>query len=294
MGANPVKLFIFGLGYTAGFYAAQAVAHFDQVTGTTRAPQGEAIGRVRMLPFDGAAEAVDARLRRALQEADALLVSAGPDAMGDPVLRRLEAEIAAAPRLKKIVYLSTIGVYGDHGGHWIDESAEARPSNARSRTRLEVEAQWLALGARAGKPVYVLRLSGIYGPGRNVLVKLREGTAKRLVKPGQVFNRIHVADIASAIDACLLSDTPAGIYNVTDDEPAPPQDVVLYAAILLGVAPPPEQDFVAAELTPMARSFYGENKRVSNMRMKADLGVELAFPTFREGIAALAAQGEGR
>jgi nucleoside-diphosphate-sugar epimerase len=288
-----VKLLIFGLGYTAGFYAAQAVAHFDQVTGTTRAPQGDAIGRVRILPFDGAAEAGHSRLRSALQEADALLVSAGPDALGDPVLRRLEAEIAAAPRLKKIVYLSTIGVYGDHGGHWIDESAEARPSNARSRTRLEVEAQWLALGARAGKPVYVLRLSGIYGPGRNVLVKLRDGTAKRLVKPGQVFNRIHVADIARAIDACLLSDTPAGIYNITDDEPAPPQDVVLYAAILLGVAPPPEQDFVAAELTPMARSFYGENKRVSNLRMKADLGVELAFPTFREGIAALAAQGEG-
>jgi nucleoside-diphosphate-sugar epimerase len=288
-----VKLLIFGLGYTAGFYAAQAVAHFDQVTGTTRAPQGEAIGRVRILPFDGAAEAGHSRLRATLQEADALLVSAGPDALGDPVLRRLEAEIAAAPRLKKIVYLSTIGVYGDHGGHWIDESAEARPSNARSRTRLEVEAQWLALGARAGKPVYVLRLSGIYGPGRNVLVKLRAGTAKRLVKPGQVFNRIHVADIARAIDACLLSDTPAGIYNITDDEPAAPQDVVLYAAILLGVAPPPEQDFVAAELTPMARSFYGENKRVSNLRMKADLGVELAFPTFREGIAALAAQGEG-
>lgn len=293
MGAIPVKLLIFGLGYTAGFYAAQAMAHFDQVTGTTRAPQGEAIGRVRILPFDGAAEAGHSRLRATLQEADALLVSAGPDALGDPVLRRLEAEIAAAPRLKKIVYLSTIGVYGDHGGHWIDESAEARPSNARSRTRLEVEAQWLALGARAGKPVYVLRLSGIYGPGRNVLVKLRAGTAKRLVKPGQVFNRIHVADIARAIDACLLSDTPAGIYNITDDEPARPQDVVLYAAILLGVAPPPEQDFVAAELTPMARSFYGENKRVSNLRMKADLGVELAFPTFREGIAALAAQGEG-
>jgi nucleoside-diphosphate-sugar epimerase len=292
MGAVPVNLLVFGLGYTAGFYAAHAVAHFDQVTGTKRAPQGEAIGRVTILRFDGEAEAVDSRLRAALQEADALLVSAGPDALGDPVLRRLEAEIAAAPRLKKIVYLSTIGVYGDHGGHWIDESAETRPSNARSRTRLDVEAQWLALGARAGKPVYVLRLSGIYGPGRNVLVKLREGTAKRLVKPGQVFNRIHVADIASAIDACLLSDAPAGIYNITDDEPAPPQDVVLYAAILLGVAPPPEQDFVAAELTPMARSFYGENKRVSNMRMKRDLGVELAFPTFREGVAALAAAAE--
>lgn len=288
MGAVPVNLLVFGLGYTAGIYAAHAVAHFDHVTGTKRAPQGDAIGRVTILPFDGAEEAVDSRLRAALREADALLVSAGPDALGDPVLRRLEAEIAAAPRLKKIVYLSTIGVYGDHGGHWIDESAEARPSNARSRTRLEAEAQWLALGARSGKPVYVLRLSGIYGPGRNVLVKLREGTAKRLVKPGQVFNRIHVADIASAIDACLLADAPAGIYNVTDDEPAPPQDVVLYAAILLGVAPPPEKDFVAAELTPMARSFYGENKRVSNMRMKRDLGVELAFPTFREGIAALA------
>ena len=148
-------------------------------------------------------------------EADALLVSAGPDAQGDPVLRRLEAEIAAAPRLKKIVYLSTIGVYGDHGGAWIDESAETRPTNERSRVRLLAEAQWRALGERTGKAVYVLRLSGIYGPGRNVLVKLREGTAKRLVKPGQVFNRIHVEDIARAIDACLLGDGAAAEFTTS-------------------------------------------------------------------------------
>jgi nucleoside-diphosphate-sugar epimerase len=285
-----VNLLVFGLGFTAGFYASHAVAHFDTVTGTRRSPQ--AMAGVTVLPFDGGSDRVDERLRAALLGADVLLVSAGPDAQGDPVLRRLEAEIAAAPRLKKIVYLSTIGVYGDHGGAWIDESAETRPTNERSRVRLVVEAQWRALGERTGKAVSVLRLSGIYGPGRNVLVKLREGTAKRLVKPGQVFNRIHVEDIARAMDACLLGEAPPGIYNVTDDEPAPPQDVVAYGAILLGMAPPPEQDFVAAALTPMARSFYGENKRVSNMRMKADLGVELAFPTFREGIAALAAQGE--
>ncbi len=229
-----------------------------------------------------------------MREADALLVSAGPDAQGDPVLRRLEAEIAAAPRLKKIVYLSTIGVYGDHGGAWIDESAETRPTNERSRVRLVVEAQWRALGERTGKAVSVLRLSGIYGPGRNVLVKLREGTAKRLVKPGQVFNRIHVEDIARAIDACLLGEAPPGIYNVTDDEPAPPQDVVLYGAILLGMAPPPEQDFVAAALTPMARSFYGENKRVSNMRMKRDLGVELAYPDLSRGDRGAGCRGRRR
>ena len=155
------------------------------------------------------------------------------------------------------------------------------------------EAGWIDLAKASGKQAYVLRLSGIYGPGRNVLRKLRDGTAKRLVKPGQVFNRIHVEDIAQAIKACLTGSAPGGIYNITDDEPAPPQDVVLYAAQLMGVAPPPEQDFVAAELTPMARSFYGENKRVANRRMKEKLGFDLAFPTYREGIAALWAQGEG-
>lgn len=287
-----MNLLIFGLGYTASYYAAEASGAFAQVTATKRAPEVETSGRFQLLPFDGASERVDPRVLRALIEADALLVSAGPDVDGDPVLRRLTKEVAAAPRLKKIVYLSTIGVYGDHGGSWIDETAATQPHNRRSQQRLAAERLWLDLAA-AGREVYVLRLSGIYGPGRNVLRKLQDGTAKRLIKPGQVFNRIHVADIAQAINACLLGTAPGGVYNVTDDEPAPPQDVVSFAAQKLGAPPPPEQDFDSATLSPMQRSFYGENKRVSNARMKRDLGVEPGFPTFREGIAALVAAGEG-
>jgi nucleoside-diphosphate-sugar epimerase len=287
-----VKLAIFGLGYTATYYALNRAQAFAEVAGTRRQPKSETLGRVTLLPFDGAAENVDPRVAAAIAEADAILVSAGPDENGDPVLRRLGREIAAAPKLKKIVYLSTIGVYGDHDGEWIDETAQPRPSNLRSRQRLAAEAEWFSLARAAGKEVYVLRLSGIYGPGRNVLVKLREGTAKRLIKPGQVFNRIHVEDIAQAIDACFTGRAPGGVYNVTDDEPAPPQDVVTHAAELLGMEPPPEKPFEETPLSPMQRSFYGENKRVSNRRMKALLDLDLAFPTFREGIDALAAEGE--
>jgi len=199
-----VKLLIFGLGYTAGFYAAEASQTFEQVTATRRAPEVLAEGRFRRLPYDGASEKIDPSVIDALGEADAVLVSAGPDSAGDPVLRRLADKIAAAPKLKKIVYLSTIGVYGDHQGAWIDETSELRPSNDRTRWRVAVERDWLALGERSQKQVFVLRLSGIYGPGRSVIEKLRDGTAKRLVKPGQVFNRIHVADIAQAINACFF------------------------------------------------------------------------------------------
>ncbi len=287
-----MKLVIFGLGYTASYYGLHHAKYFAEVTGTRRAPKAETFGRVELLPFDGAAENVDPRVAAAVMEADALLISAGPDDNGDPVLRRLAREIGAAPKLKKIVYLSTIGVYGDHDGEWIDETAQPKPSNPRSRQRLAAEAEWLALARASGKEVYVLRLSGIYGPGRNVLVKLREGAAKRLIKPGQVFNRIHVEDIAQAIDACLTGRAPGGVYNVTDDEPAPPQDVVTFAADLLGVEPPPEKPFEETPLTPMQRSFYGENKRVSNRRMKALLDLDLAFPTYREGISALSEEGE--
>ncbi len=287
-----MKLVIFGVGYTASFYGLYHARTFTEVTGTKRAPKTETLGRVRLLPFDGAAENVDPRVAAAVAEADALLISAGPDENGDPALRRLSREIAAAAKLKKIVYLSTIGVYGDHDGEWIDETAQPKPSNLRSRQRLAAEAEWFSLARASGKEVYVLRLSGIYGPGRNVLVKLREGTAKRLIKPGQVFNRIHVEDIAQAIDACFTGRAPGGVYNVTDDEPAPPQDVVTYAAELVGLEPPPETPFEETPLTPMQRSFYGENKRVSNRRMKALLDLDLAYPTFREGIGALVAEGE--
>ncbi len=287
-----MKLVIFGLGYTASFYGLDHARTFAEVIGTKRVPKTETLGRIKLLPFDGAAENVDPRVAAAIMEADALLVSAGPDENGDPVLRRLGREIAAAAKLKKIVYLSTIGVYGDHDGEWIDETAQPKPSNLRSRQRLAAEAEWLSLARASGKEVYVLRLSGIYGPGRNVLVKLREGTAKRLIKPGQVFNRIHVEDIAQAIDACFRGRAPGGVYNVTDDEPAPPQDVVTFAAELVGMQPPPETKFEETPLTPMQRSFYGENKRVSNRRMKALLDLDLVFPTYREGVGALIDEGE--
>jgi nucleoside-diphosphate-sugar epimerase len=282
-----MNLLIFGLGYTAAHYAAHYAQAFDAVIATRRAPQGEGSGSVRLLPFDSGADQVDPRLLAALSEADALLVSAGPDAQGDPALRRLAPEIAAAPNLKKIVYLSTIGVYGDRGGGEVDESAELEPVSSRSALRVKAERDWTALAAASGKTLYILRLSGIYGPGRNVLVNLRDGNARRLIKPGQVFNRIHVEDIGRAIAACFAGAAQGGVYNVTDNEPAPPQDVIVYAAGLLGMAPPPEQDFATADLTPMARSFYGENKRVANRRMKHALGVEPLYPTYREGISAL-------
>jgi nucleoside-diphosphate-sugar epimerase len=282
-----VNLLIFGLGYTAAHYAAHHAGAFDAVTATRRAPQGQASGPIELLRFDSAADQVDPRLIAALSEADALLVSAGPDGQGDPVLRRLAAEIAAAPNLKKIVYLSTIGVYGDRGGGEVDEGADLEPVSSRSALRVKAERDWRKLSVDHGKTLYILRLSGIYGPGRNVLVNLRGGKARRLIKPGQVFNRIHVEDIGRAIAACLKGAAPGGVYNVTDNEPAPPQDVIVYAAGLLEVAPPPEQDFATADLTPMARSFYGENKRVLNAKMKALLGVEPLYPTYREGISAL-------
>lgn len=283
-----MRLTIFGLGYSAGFYAQSRAQKFSAVVATQRAPDSANRGPIALLPFDGGQEKIDDRLIAALLASDALLISAAPDDFGDPVLRRLAAPIAANKKIKKIIYLSTIGVYGDQQGAWIDETTPVKPSHARTKIRAEVENQWLKLGETSGKQVYVLRLSGIYGPGRSVLEKLREGTARRLVKPGQVFNRIHVEDIAQAIDACLLSDAPGGIYNVTDDEPAPPQDVIAFGAELLNLPAPPEQDFETATLTPMARSFYGENKRVGNKKLKQTLGVALAYQSFREGLTALA------
>ncbi len=172
------------------------------------------------------------------------------------------------PNLRWIGYLSTIGVYGNHDGAWIDETAECKPRAGRSDNRREAEKEWEALAAKRGVPLAILRLSGIYGPGRNAFVNLANGTARRLIKPGQVFNRIHVDDIAGSL-AHLARHETGGIFNVTDDEPAPPQDVVAYAAERMGVALPPEIPFETAELTPMARSFYGENKRVSNAKLKA-------------------------
>jgi hypothetical protein len=288
-----VTLFVFGLGYTARAFVRAERGRFDRIVATvTSAAKAEALAadgiEARVFGPDGR----DPRIAGDLRDARALLVSIPPGEDGDPALGAYGDEIAAAPRLAWIGYLSTVGVYGDHAGAWIDEATPPKPASARSRRRLAAEEAWLALGRRTGTSVQVFRLAGIYGPGRNPFVQLAAGTAKRIVKPGQVFNRIHVDDIAAALAASLDRPRAAAIYNVTDDEPAPPQDVVAYAAGLAGVAPPPEIPFEEAALSPMARSFYGEPKRVSNRLIKQDLGLALRYPTYREGLTALRAAGE--
>jgi len=291
-------LFCFGLGYCAQHTLVEYGARFQRVLGTLRSSERAAAiaarrfggHRVETLVFDGVA-ATDA-IVAALNEADALLVSIAPDESGDPAIACFAEAIASAPRLSSIVYLSTVGVYGDHGGAWIDEATAAHPVSARSRDRLAAEQAWAALGARAGKPVAILRLAGIYGPGRNALCQLARGNAQRIVKPGQVFNRIHVADIAQAIDAAVARGAE-GIFNISDDEPAPAPDVIAFAATLTGRSPPPEIPFAQAAtgMTPMALSFYGEVKRVRNAKMKTALGVTLRYPTYRYGLQALHAAG---
>jgi nucleoside-diphosphate-sugar epimerase len=293
-GDARMNLVIFGLGYSARhFIEARADRHVATTTVTTR-EKARALTRPGLDVRVFSPDERDSEIDTAIADADAALVSIGPDENGDPALRAFGEAIARAPRLGTVVYLSTIGVYGDHAGAWIDETTPCAPTNERSRQRLRVENEWLALGARAGKAVHILRLAGIYGPGQNALVNLRNGTARRIVKSGQVFNRIHVADIGAAIDACLTYKGAGRVWNVCDDEPAPAEDVVTYAASLLGVEPPPPIDFATANLSPMARSFYSECKRASNRAMKQDLGVALAYPTYREAMRALLAAGDGR
>ena len=287
-----MNLFVFGLGFSARHFAERERARFGAVRATVTEPE-----RAKSLAAETGftvrafgPEADDPRIAEELADTDVLLISAPPGRDGDTVLAR-HREAIAESRIRWIGYLSTIGVYGDHGGAWIDETTPAAPKSARSRDRLAVENAWLALGAETGKPVQVFRLSGIYGPGRNPIVKLREGRSQRIVKAGQVFNRIHIDDIAATLSASIDRPRSGAVYNVTDDEPAPPQVVTEYAAALAGLPLPPEVDFETADLSPMARSFYGENKRVRNRLIREELGVELAFPTYREGLAALKDEG---
>lgn len=286
--SEPQRLFIFGHGYSAGRFAARLPA--GDIEGvTTRKPDkaaGLAAHGLKPFIFDGAAPGpgIDAALFRTTH----LLMSIAPDGedAGDAVLHWYRDEIAhGAPDLRWIAYLSTVGVYGDHAGAWVDETTEPVPVSLRSRQRLAAEEGWRRLADEMGVPLAILRLSGIYGPGRNAFANLASGKARRLVKPGQVFNRIHVDDIASVL-GFLMNRRADGIFNVTDDEPAPPQDVVAHACALAGIEPPPEQDFDTADLGPMARSFYGENKRVSNRALR-DMGFAFEFPTYREGLSSL-------
>ena len=277
-------LLCIGLGYTARVFAARVASDGWRVIGTARTADGAAsiaaLG-YEAIVFNGTAPSEE--LRTALASSTHLLVSAPPDASGDPLLRRHAADL---PRtLSWIGYLSTVGVYGDHGGAWIDETTAPKPVSTRSRWRLAAEQSWLDLAQSSGLRVEIFRLAGIYGPGRGPLESVRKGKARAIVKPGQVFNRIHVEDIANVLAAAIARPTAHNIYNVSDDEPAPPQDVLAHAATLLRLPPPPFIDFATADLTPMARSFYSECKRVSNARVKAALGLALDYPTYRDGLA---------
>jgi nucleoside-diphosphate-sugar epimerase len=293
------SLFCFGLGYSARHHVAQWRGSYDRVAGTVREP-----GRAAQLQQDGfGGKAVEAiafdgtsapDLTETLGAFDRVLVSVPPDRTGDPVLRHYGDALTRSTRLRSIVYLSTVGVYGDHGGDWVDETTVPTPVSERSRERLEAERAWAALAAQSGKSLAILRLSGIYGPGRNALIQVARGTARRIVKPGQVFNRVHVGDIADAI-AAAFGRSADGVFNVTDDEPTPPGEPICFAAGLLGVAPPPEIAFAEAARTmsAMALSFYGESKRVRNLEMKRALALDpLRYPTYREGLRALFAAGD--
>src|SRR5258706_3355369 len=278
-----------GLGYSAQALAARLSRQGWSVAGTVTTPEAvERLSRFgyQALLFDGTP--AHARLGPALAAATHLLVSVPPGEHGDRVLPHFADAITRAPQLGTIAYLSTIGVYGDWQGAWIDEDTPPRAASARSIRRLAADEAWLDLGERSGKRVTVLRLAGIYGPGRSAIDTLRAGKARRIIKSGQVFNRIHVEDVATAVAAVLDNRGAHRIYNVADDEPAPPQDVIEFAAQLLRLPPPPAVALEDADLSPMAASFYAENKRVRNTRMKQDLGVRLAFPTYREGLTNLA------
>ena len=282
-------LLSFGHGFSARALARRLVPQGWRVIGTTRnAEKAEALR-------DEGVEGVvwpGSDLSEALGAATHLLTSVSPGEEGDPVLNALGDDIAAiAGRLDWAGYLSTTGVYGHHEGDWVDEASPLEPSTERGQKRVVAEAAWAAI---PGLPLHIFRLAGIYGPGRGPFEKVRRGTARRIIKKGQVFSRTHVEDIAQVLEASINRPNPGAAYNVCDDDPAPPQDVIGYAAKLLGLPLPPAVDFEEAEMSPMARSFYAESKRVDNSRIKDELGVVLRYPDYKAGLEALLAEEEAR
>lgn len=284
-GGGLMRLFCFGYGYSAESLARRLSPRSLAVAGTRRTLAEPSEPGTVLAAYKG--DAPSSVVRGLLQGSTHVLVSIPPDIEGDVVLRHYRDDLAGLPDLAWIGYLSTVGVYGDHKGAWVDEASPTVPVSERSLRRLEAEQAWLDFAGEIGKRVEVFRLSGIYGPGRSVLDSLRAGTARCIVKPGQVFNRIHVDDIARVLAAAIDKYTGHRVFNVSDDEPAPPEDVVAYAAELLGLPAPPSVPFEEAGLTGIAASFWAECKRVSNNRIRRDLGVELFYPTYREGLRAL-------
>lgn len=267
---------IFGAGYSA---KAFGLAFGGNIYGTTRSKENfKALEAAHIKPLLFPAPAFDGEFYNALGAATHLILSIAPGEAGDCVLANREI-LSNMPALEWICYLSTIGVYGNHHGAWIDEKATCHPTLARNKKRLEVEKQWQDFADSRKIPLAVLRLGGIYGRSRNVFVKLRDKTARQIIKDGQVFNRIHVEDIAGIINAFARKKT-AGLYNIVDNEPSPPQDVITYAAKLMGKEPPAKIPFDNAEMSPMARSFYGDNKRILNEKL-LKTGYHLKYPTYR-------------
>ena len=276
-------LLVFGYGYSSSYIGRALVAKGWRVIGTTRSAE-----KADIMAAEGVEPIIwpGGDMSAAIAEASHVLMSAGPTADGDPVLNALSAQILPAKdRLDWVGYLSTTGVYGDRGGDWVTENDALTPSTERGKWRVAAEQAWLDTGL----PVHIFRLAGIYGPGRGPFAKVRNGTARRIIKEGQVFSRIHVDDIAQTVIASINHPNP-GAYNVCDNDPAPPQDVIAEAARLLGLPIPPAIPFEDADMTPMARSFYGESKKVSNARIINELGVKLKYPDYKSGLVALLAQ----
>jgi len=281
-----MRLFCFGYGYAAEALVRKLSPRLTSAAGTRTSLSDAAEPAITLATYTG--DGPSPEVRRLLEGATHVLASIPPDLEGDAVLRHFSGDLAALPDLAWIGYLSTVGVYGDCRGAWVDETAPVRPTSERSLRRAQAEQAWMAFGAETGHRVDIFRLAGIYGPGRSVIDNLRRGTARRIVKPGQVFNRIHVDDIARVLAAAIAAETGHRIFNVSDDEPAPPEEVVAYAAELLGLPAPPAIPFAQAGLTGLAASFWAESKRVRNGRIRGDLGVDLVYPTYREGLRALA------
>lgn len=275
-----MKLLIFGYGFSSKAFARALPAGWD-ITATTRSAEKATKMKgatPRLFPGDD--------LSKDIAEATHILISAGPQDGHDPVLAAY-AEAFAKAKPEWVGYLSTTGVYGDHQGGWVTEDTPLIPSTKRGEARVATEAEWLDLYRDYGVPVHIFRLAGIYGPGRGPFSKVRSGTARRIIKDGQVFSRTHVDDIAQVLMASIAKPNPGAAYNVCDDDPAPPQDVIAHAAALLGLPIPKAIPFEDAEMTPMGRSFYAESKRVDNARIKTELGVTLLYPDYRTGLAAL-------
>jgi nucleoside-diphosphate-sugar epimerase len=284
-----MRAFFFGLGYSSLASARKLRDRDDSVviSGTVRT-QEKAIrltqSGIAAVAFDGTAPGAD--VGAALRPATHVVISAAPDASGDAVLRNHRADLDAMPDLSWLCYYSTVGVYGDLSGAWVDESTALEPKNLRSDLRIKAEDEWRDYAKARGVPLCILRLAGIYGPGRSSFDKVADGTARRIIKEGQVFNRIHVEDIGR-VTVLAAEQRLDGTFNLADDEPCPPQDLITYAAEKMGVAPPPEVPFETAEMTPMARSFYSDNKRVSNRAIKEALGISLLYPNYRAGLDAI-------